>query len=94
MHLLGPCSVDLLATHLNNQLRRYASWHPNSFVIATDAFTMSWQEEVGYAFPPFSLIGRFLQKICHKKCAMVLIALLWDTQPWYPILLISWFNPL
>lgn len=25
------------------------------------------------------------QKICHEKCAVVLIVLVWDTQPWYPI---------
>ena len=26
---LGPCSVDLLAIHLNNQLGRYVSWCPD-----------------------------------------------------------------
>ena len=87
MHLLGPCSVDLFATSLNNQLRRYASWHPNPFAIVTDAFTMSWQEEAGYAFSPLSVIGRCLQKIHHEKCAVVLIAPVRDTQLWYPIFL-------
>ena len=51
IQILGPCSVDLFATRLNNQQRKYISWRPNSSVVTTDAFTMSWQEEVGYAFP-------------------------------------------
>ena len=70
---LGPCSVDLFATRLNNQLGRYVSWHPDPFAIATDAFTMSWQEEVGYAFLPFSVIGRCLQKVRQEGCTVVLV---------------------
>ena len=84
---LGPCSVDLFATRLNNQLRRCVSWRPDPFAIATDAFTMSWQEEVGYAFPPFSLIGRCLQKVRLEGCTVVLVTPVWDVQPWYPVLL-------
>ena len=64
MHLLGQCSVDLFATHLNNQLRRYTSWHPDPFAIPTDAF--HGRKKSGRCF---------CQKICHEKCAVVLIAL-------------------
>ena len=87
LQLLGPCSVDLFATRLNNQLKRYISWRPDPFAIATDAFTISWWEEVGYAFPPFALIGRCLQKVHQEGCTVVLVAPVWDTQPWYPVLL-------
>ena len=87
IQILGPCSVDLFATRLNNQLRRYASWRPDPFATATDAFTMSWQEEVGYAFPPFSVIGRCLQKIRQEESTVVLVTPVWDIQPWYPVLL-------
>ena len=41
IQILGPCSVDLFATHLNNQLRKYISWRPDPFAVATDAFTKS-----------------------------------------------------
>ena len=87
MQALGPCSVDLFATRLNNQLERYVSWRPDPFAIATDTFTIPWQEEVGYAFPPFALIGRCLQKVRQEGCVLVLVTPVWDTQPWYPILL-------
>ena len=45
--IFGLCSVDLFASRLNNQLRRYVSWRPDPFSIATDAFQMSWNQEVG-----------------------------------------------
>ena len=81
---MGPCSMDLFATH---QLRKYASWRPVPFTIAMDTFTMSWQKEVGFAFPLFSLIGRCLQKVSLEGCTVVLVTPVWDVQPWYPILL-------
>ena len=84
MQTLGPCSIDLFATRLNNQLERYISWRPDPFAIATDAFRSSWQEETGYAFPPFALI---LQKVQQEQCTVVLITPTWNTQPWYPVLL-------
>ena len=87
MQTLGPCSVDLFATRLNNQLERYVSWRPDPFSITTDAFTLSWQGELGYAFPPFSLIGRCLQKVRQEECTAVLVTPVWNAQPWYPDLL-------
>ena len=64
----------------------YVSWRPDPFAIATDTFTMSWQEEVWYAFPPFSLIGRYLHKVRLEGCT-VLVTPVWDVQPWYRVLL-------
>jgi len=85
--ILGPCQVDLFATRLNNQLRKYISWRPDPFAWATDAFQTSWVGMVGYAFPPFALIGRCLQKVLQEGCSVVLVAPVWDTQHWYPLLL-------
>lgn len=87
MERLGLCSVDLFASRLNNQLPRFVSWHPDPFAIETDAFQISWQEELGYAFPPFSLVGRCLQKVREESSTLVLIAPAWGTQHWYPLLL-------
>ena len=84
---VGSCSIDLFASRLNNQLPRYASWHPDPFAVETDAFQMSWIREIGYAFPPFALIGRCLQKVRQEGSSLVLIAPTWSTQHWYPILL-------
>ena len=40
-----------------------------------------------YAFPPFSLLPRVLAKIRYDKALVLLIAPVWPTQSWYPLLL-------
>ena len=44
-------------------------------------------ERESYAFPPFALIGRCLRKIHQEGCSVILVAPVWVTQPWYPMLL-------
>ena len=85
--VFGQCSVDLFASRLNNQLKRYVSWRPDPFAIMVDAFQMTWKSEQGYAFPPFALLGKCLQKIHQEGCTVTLVAPTWSTQPWYPTLL-------
>ena len=63
MHVMGPCQIDLFATRLNHQLDHYVSWRPDPFATATDAFQITWRDYQGYAFPPFGLVGKCLQKI-------------------------------
>ena len=86
-NLLGPFTVDLFASRLNNQLPLYVSWRPDPYAMATDAFQVRWMDLQAYAFPPFSLIGRCLQKIRQEGATVVLIAPVWPTQAWYPWLL-------
>ena len=81
MSALGPCQVDLFATRLNCQLQRYVSWRSDPFAIATNAFTLNWQDMEGYAFPPFALIGKCLQKVREERATLLLIAPTWSTQP-------------
>ena len=52
-----------------------------------DALTLTWTEHGFYAFPPFSLIPRCLQKISFDQAEGILIAPLWPTQPWFAKLL-------
>ena len=40
-----------------------------------------------YIFPPFSLISRILAKVRRDKAVAILIAPVWPTQGWYPVLL-------
>ena len=84
---LGPCETDLFATQLNNQLDRYISWRPHPGAMLTDAFQTSWKGLKGYAFPPFSLIGRCLQKVRTEESTIVLVAPVWWNQAWFPMLL-------
>ena len=52
-----------------------------------DAFSISWNDHLFYAFLPFSLIARCLQKIEMEKSEGIIIVSMWNTQPWYSQLL-------
>lgn len=79
--------VDLFASRLNAKTVKFVSWHPEPGAIAFDAFTISWSDLKGYAFPPFSLLPRVLAKIAKDQAVILLIAPVWPTQNWYPRLL-------
>ena len=49
--ILGPCQMDLFATRLNHQLVNYASWRPDPFAQATDAFRRSWKRTKQICIP-------------------------------------------
>jgi hypothetical protein len=40
---------------------------------------------LGYAFTPFYLIHRCLNKIKKDRAEMIMVALIWQVQPWYPV---------
>ncbi|XP_060084159.1 uncharacterized protein LOC132563416 [Ylistrum balloti] len=82
----GRLQIDLFASRLNAQLPKYVSWKPDPFACAVDAFTLTWNS-YSFIFPPFSLLGKILQKICEDKTQALLIAPMWSTQPWYSHLL-------
>ena len=85
--LLGPCQVDLFATRLNHQLPCYISWRPDLFGMSKDAFQGKWTGFLGYAFPPFALVGKCLQKVRREKGSLLIVATVWPSQAWYPLLL-------
>ena len=57
----GPFEIDLFASRLNNQCKKYFAWHPDPGAMAIDALAHEWPDSKLYAFPPFSLIGRILE---------------------------------
>ena len=40
---MGPLEVDMFASRLTYQLRRFFSWRPDPLAEATDAFAQSWR---------------------------------------------------
>ena len=87
MKQVGTCQVDLFASRLSKQLDSYMSWKPDPGALAVDALAQSWTQMRGYAFPPFSLIGRCLAKVKRERVEeLVLIAPIWPTQAWFPVL--------
>lgn len=86
-HLFGKPNIDLFASHTNKKCKVYMSWFPDPDCVSVDAFTVNWNKYYFYAFPPFSLIGRVLQKIKQDRATGILIVPNWPSQPWYPIFL-------
>lgn len=76
--------LDLFATRINAQLDMFVSWKPDPDACHTNAFTISWSRELSYAFPPFSVIGKMLQKIQEDRATLLVILPLWPTQVWFP----------
>jgi len=89
VRLLGPVTIDLFADRVNTQMEKYVSWRPDPFAMATDAFSLKWNQEIYYIFPPFCLVSRVMQKIQKDQTTAILIAPTWNTQPWYPQILES-----
>lgn len=58
----GSPEIDLFASRLNKKCDNYVSWHRDPFAWNVDAFTIKWNNFFPYAFPPFSLIFKVLQK--------------------------------
>ena len=86
--LLGPFEIDLFASRINNQLVKYVSWKGDPNAWGTNALTLNWSELNNlYAFPPFSLIQRALQKVDQEKADITMIVPLWRGQPWFSKLL-------
>ena len=81
---LGIPEIDLFATRANAKCGGYVSWKIDPAFVASDAFTIPWSAEFFYAFPPFSLILRVLQKIKQEKATGIVIVPNWPAQPWFP----------
>ena len=85
--VLGAPSIDLFASRLNFQTKPYIAWHPDPGAFAIDAFSVDWGKHHFYAFPPFNLIDRVLQKVEADQASGILIVPQWTTQPWFPVLM-------
>ncbi|XP_015763048.1 PREDICTED: uncharacterized protein LOC107342108 [Acropora digitifera] len=80
-------NIDLFASRLNNQLDVYCSWKPDPGCTYVDAFSIDWSNFNFFAFPPFSLIPRCVQKISQDKAKGILLIPVWPTQTWFPLVL-------
>ncbi|KAG6438798.1 hypothetical protein O3G_MSEX000234 [Manduca sexta] len=80
----GKPHIDLFANKFNAKCIKYVSWLPDLDAFTVDAFTINWHGMLFYAFPPFALISRVLQKIKREKAIGIVLVPWWPTQPWYP----------
>ena len=80
-------SIDLFGTRINAKTPKYVSWLPDPYAEHYDAFTIYWKDELMYAFPPFSITGRVLQKVRRDEATLILILPIWPTAPWWTLAL-------
>ena len=83
----GKPEVDMFASRLNHQFKPYVSWRPDPEACAVDAFSQNWHNKFLYLFPPFSVLGRVVQKIREEGAKAILIAPHWTTQTWFPAMM-------
>ena len=79
-------SVDLLASRINAQLLRFFAYQPDPKAEVINAFCVSWHNLSFYCFPPFSCIGKVLQKIISDNATGILIVPNWPSQFWFTVL--------
>jgi hypothetical protein len=79
----GQPDIDLFASHLNCKVPIFCSFKPDPLAHTIDAFNLNWHNMLGYAFPPFCLLGRVLQKIVQDGAMVIVVAPYWPTKPWF-----------
>ena len=84
---MGKCTIDLFASSCNHKLERYVSFIPDDKACAVNAFSISWSNEINYLFPPFSVLGRCLQKIVEDRAEGIVVCPIFTTQTFFPQLL-------
>ena len=75
--------IDLFATRANTRLRKFVSWTPDPQSAAISVFSVHWSDPLSYAFPPFRLITRCVQKIKNQNEKILLVTPVWRSRPWY-----------
>lgn len=83
---LGQPNIDLFASRANAKCSNFVSWRKDPEATFIDAFTLNWNNHFFYAFPPFPLLLKCLQKIEQDKATGILIFPYWPGQAWYPLL--------
>ena len=83
----GKPDIDLSASRINRQLKKYVPWHPEPEAMAVNAFSLTWNNNYFYMLPPFSLVDRVLAKVKRVKTKAVIVVPDWSTQYWYPQLM-------
>jgi hypothetical protein len=83
----GMPNIDLFATSKNTKLPVFCSPLPESMAYAADSMSLKWDGFFGYAYPPTGFLMEVLHKVARSRCEILLVAPLWQTQPWFPLLM-------
>ena len=83
----GPLRGGLVCIPSDQTTASVYSWRPDPEAEGVDAFNQDWSQVRGFANPPWCLISQCLDQVKRQQARVVLITPLWNTQPWYPVLL-------
>ena len=72
------CPLSANFTSAGGQIHMYA--------LATNAFLQNWVNMKCYVNPPWNLVGRVLSQAQTQQVQLVLVASVWQAQPWFPTL--------
>jgi hypothetical protein len=75
--------IDWFASDDTAQLDRFCAWELSANASLFDAFAHSWRNDIGYFFPPFSLLPRVLAKILHDHAHGLLVVSHWEGAAWW-----------
>ena len=76
---------NLFASRLNFQITKFVSYRPDPNSSVVNAFTLNWGNLDFYAFPPFAIISRVIQKIIRYRGTGILSVPDWPNQLWYTV---------
>ena len=82
----GPHSIDRFSSFRTRQIPRFCSHWLNPCMEYLDAFTASWNNENNWLFPPPYIIPRVLKHLKSSSADATLVAPLWRSAPWWPLL--------
>jgi hypothetical protein len=82
-HLNVYPDIDWFASDDTTQLARFCAWESSANASLFDAFSHSWMNDVGYFFPPFSLLPRVLAKIQLDQAHGLLVVPHWEGAAWW-----------
>ena len=77
----------MFASRLNHQVPRYCAWEPDAGAVYIDGLMYDWsKEKLCYAFPPFSIIHKAIQKMIKQEAEVIMVVPYWKSQPWFALL--------
>ena len=90
----GPLGFDRFASYATAQCAPgttvrlpYNSLFADEGTAGVDALAADWSGCVSYAFPPAPLIAEVLRIVRASRCKCALVAPVWPSQVWWPLLL-------
>mmetsp|Transcript_14718 Transcript_14718/g.20547 ORF Transcript_14718/g.20547 Transcript_14718/m.20547 type:complete len:200 (+) Transcript_14718:1704-2303(+) len=76
-------SIDLFATRFSAKTARFCCIKKDPQAIALDAFSIPWQGEIAYAFPPAHLLHRTISKAEEEDVPLLIVHPLIKGSSWF-----------